>query len=184
MGELASKAQLRMSYARWALVTVPLIVFLGFVIGNLSGSGFGNPWFDGLKKPNWFPPGWLFPVAWTTLYAMLGLAIAHILAARGASGRTLAISLFVAQLMLNYAWPPTFFLAHEISLALLVIIALLALAVVTTFAFSRVRKVAAWLLVPYLAWLSFATLLNYEMDRLNPDAETFVPASTRTRIEL
>jgi tryptophan-rich sensory protein len=184
VGELASKSQLRMSYARWALVTVPLIVFIGFLVGNISGSGFGNPWFDGLKRPTWFPPGWLFPVAWTTLYAMMGLAIAHILAARGASGRTLAIALFLVQLTLNYAWPPTFFLAHKISIALILIIVLLGLAIATTFAFARVRRVAAWLMVPYLAWLSFATLLNYEMDRLNPDAETFAPASPATRIVL
>jgi translocator protein len=184
MGELASKSQLRMSYARWALVTVPLIVFIGLLMGSLSGSGFGNPWFDALRKPTWFPPGWLFPVAWTILYAMNGLAIAHILDARGARGRALAVTLFAVQLLLNFAWSPTFFAAHQITLALALIVAMLVFAIAATFAFGKIRTIAAWLMVPYLGWLTFATLLNYEMDRLNPDAEILAPKTPGTQIIL
>jgi translocator protein len=184
MGELASKSQLRMSYARWALVTVPLIVFIGFLMGGVSGSGFGNPWFDSLRKPAWFPPGWLFPVAWTTFYAMIGLAIAHILDARGARGRPFAIALFSVQMILNFAWSPTFFAAHQITLALALIVAMLLFAIAATVAFGRIRTIAAWLMVPYLAWLTFAMLLNYEMDRLNPDAEILTPRTPAAQIAL
>lgn len=184
MGELASKSQLRMSFARWAIVTVPLVLFLGFLMGRLSGSGFGNPWFDALQKPAWFPPGWLFPVAWTSLYIMLGIAIALVLDARGARGRGIAIALFIVQLLLNLAWSPTFFAAHEVTIALWIIIALIAAAGATALAFSRIRPAAAWLMLPYLAWLCFAAVLNYEMDRLNPDAETMMPAIPGTVVDL
>lgn len=184
MGEIASRAQLRMSTLRWALVTVPLIVLIGMLMGRLSASGFGNPWFDALVKPAWFPPGWLFPVAWTALYVMLGVAIAMILDARGARGRPLAIGLFVIQLLLNFAWSPTFFAMHQVTLALWLIVAMLILATATAMAFARIRKVAAWLMAPYLAWLSFATVLNYEMDRLNPGAETLAAPQGSTRVLL
>lgn len=184
MGELASREQLRMTFLRWALVTVPAVVFFGFLMGSLSNSGFGNAWFDALQRPDWFPPGWLFGTAWTILYAMLGFAIAMILDARGAPGRGQALTLFLVQLVVNYSWSPIFFAAHQISLALFVILANLALAIATTFAFARVRKAAAWLMLPYMAWLCIATALNYEMDRLNPDAESFSPASSATKVIL
>lgn len=184
MGELASRQQLRMSFLRWALVTVPLVVFLGFLMGRLSNSGSANAWFDALQKPNWFPPGWAFGTGWGILYAMLGLAIAMILDARRARGRGRSISLFVAQLIVNYSWPPIFFAAHQVSLALFVILANLALAIATTFAFARIRKTAGWLMFPYIAWLSFAAILNYEVDRLNPHAETLAPAIAATKILL
>lgn len=184
MGELASREQLRMSFLRWALVTVPLVVFLGFLMGRLSNSGFGNPWFDALQRPDWFPPGWLFGAAWTVLYALLGVAIAMIIDARGAPGRGRAIGFFVVQLLLNYSWSPIFFAAHQITLALFVILANLALAITATFAFGGIRKTAAWLMVPYLAWLCFAAILNYEMDRLNPDAESLTPSASSTTITL
>ena len=143
MGQLASKEQLRMSIARWALVTVPAILFLGFLTGRVSSSGFGNRWFGALAKPGWFPPAWVFPVVWAVLYIMLGIAVAMILHARGAKGRGSAIMLFVAQMVLNFAWSPTFFAAHQVTLALWLIVFILLLAIVTTFAFAPIRKAAA-----------------------------------------
>lgn len=184
MGQLASRGQLRMSYMRWALVTVPAILFLGFLMGRLSNSGFGNPWFVALAKPGWFPPGWVFGAAWSALYVLLGIAIAMILNARGARGRAGAIALFVAQLMLNLAWTPVFFAAHQVTLALWMIAVILGLAIATTVSFFRIRRAATWLMLPYLAWLGFATVLAWEMDRLNPDAERLVPQSARTQILL
>ena len=184
MGELASREQLRMSYLRWAVVSVPLTVFLGFLSGKLANSGYGNRWFNALARPDIVPPGWVFGLVWTILYVMLGLAVAMILDARGARARARALGLFAAQLALNLAWSPTFFAAHQVSIALWMIVAILILAIATTFAFAQVRKVAAWLLVPYLVWLSFATILNWQIDRMNPDAETLVPEAPRTQILL
>jgi translocator protein len=184
MSELASKEQLRMSFVRWALVTVPVILFCGFFIGQLSNSGFGNRWFDALIKPFWFPPGWAFGLVWSILYIMLGISIAMILHARGAKGRGAAISLFFGQLLLNFIWSPTFFIAHQVTIALFVIVLLTGLAIATYFLFRPIRRTAALLMLPYIAWLCFATLINFEINRLNPDAETFVAPARSTEIIL
>ena len=156
MGELASAGQLRASYARWALVTVPLILLAGIASGRLSGSGFGNPWFDMLAKPAAMPPGWVFALVWTILYTIMGLVLAMVLNARGARRRGIAIVLFFAQLALNLAWSPLFFAFHQLWPALVLIVLLIAVAIAATVAIARVRRIAGWLLVPYLAWACFA----------------------------
>lgn len=179
MNQLASASQLRMSLLRWSLFTVPLILFLGLFSGMISGSGEENGWFAELIKPAAQPPGWLFGVVWPILYTMIAFAFAMILNARGAAGRWPAIILFVIQLALNFAWSPLFFGSHQVTSAFYLILAILALATAATFAFGRVRKAAAWLMVPYLAWLSFAAILNFQIDRLNPDAENlYLPAAS------
>lgn len=179
MSQLASPGQLRVSLLRWALFVVPLVMFLGFFAGTISPSGDENRWFQELVKPDAQPPGWAFGVVWPILYFMTGLAFAIILNARGAPQRPLAIGLFLLQLVLNLMWSPLFFGQHQVTTALYLIIAIFFSALATTFVFGRVRKLAAWLMVPYLAWLSFATILNYQIDQLNPDAERlYVPAAT------
>src|SRR4051794_30741894 len=177
MTALASRSQLRMSFLRWALVTVPAILLLGTLSGRAAGSGYGNPWFDALVKPSNMPPNWAFPVAWTLLYVMLGLSLALILHARGARGRPLALTLFLIQLALNYSWPSVFFALHKVGLALGIIGAVLVAAAAAAFLFYRIRKAAGLLLLPYLAWLGFAAALNYEIKALNPGAELAAPAS-------
>ncbi len=184
MGQIASPSQLRMSFLRWAMVTVPAIVMLGFLSGRASGSGWDNRWFQALSKPDIIPPGWVFGAVWTTLYVMMGIAVAMILYARGSKGRGLALGLFGTQLALNLIWTPLFFKAHQVTLSLFLIIAILALTIATTFSFAKIRKVAAWLLVPYMVWLSFATIITFRVDQMNPDAETLVPEAPRTQITL
>jgi tryptophan-rich sensory protein len=182
MNEIASPGQLRLSYLRWALVTVPAIVFLGFLSGQLANSGYGNRWFDALQKPAIMPPGWAFGVAWTILYTLMALAFAMVLHARGAKWRGLAIILFLGQLAMNLAWSPLFFRAHQVGDALALIVALLAVVMVTALLFWRIRRLAGVLLLPYIAWLAFASFLNYEIGRLNPDAETLVAPALKTQI--
>ena len=182
MGGIASKGQLRMSLARWAMVSVPLVLLLGFVAGRSVPAGEDNRWYQALVKPALTPPGWLFPVAWTTLYILIGLALAMILNARGARGRGLAITLFAAQFALNLAWTPLFFGAHQIDTALLDIAAMTLLAIATTVAFGRIRPLAAWLMVPYLVWISFAGVLTWRIGQLNPDAETLVPTARTSQV--
>ena len=80
--EIATKGQLRWAFLRWAMVTVPLIVLLGFVSSRLAPSGDTSPWYRALAKPALNPPGWVFPVAWSALYVLIGLALAMILNAR------------------------------------------------------------------------------------------------------
>jgi len=184
MGELASTRQLQMAYARWALVTVPVIVFLGFLAGILSNSGDSNRWYQLLDKPWFQPPSWLFPVAWSVLYVLLALALAHVLNARRAPGRGRALVLFVVQMSINLAWSPVFFGLHQPRIALWIIVAMWIAAVATTFAFGRVRSIAAWLMVPYLAWISFAIVLNYTIVQMNPNAERLVVERSGTQIDI
>jgi translocator protein len=182
VGTIASKGQLRMSFLRWAIVIVPLILLLGFGSGRSVPSGADNGWYRALAKPELTPPGWVFPVAWTTLYILIGLALAMIVHARGAKGRGAAIGLFVGQFALNLAWTPLFFGAHKVGLALFVIMAILLLSIATTVVFSRIRKGAAWLMLPYLVWLSFAGVLNWRIGQLNPDAERLVPGAQTSQM--
>lgn len=154
-----------------ALITVPAIVLVGLLMGIVSNSGFDNDWYAGLRKPAFQPPGWAFGLIWTTLYTMLGIALAAILNEPESTQRKLALSLFAAQLTLNFAWSPVFFGVRMIDLALVLIIAMLVLAVATANLFRRIRPVAGWLMLPYLAWLCLATALNYETGRLNPGAD-------------
>lgn len=184
MTGIASRSQLRMSFFRWALVTVPAVLLFGTLSGRASNSGYGNPWFDALVKPEAMPPGWVFGAAWTILYILLGLALAMILNARGAKGRTLALGLFFAQLLLNYSWSPLFFALHEVRLALFAIAAMLGLSIAATVRFAKVRRSAALLMLPYLAWLCFAAFLNFRIIELNPDAEALVPQQGSADIEL
>lgn len=182
MSGIASKGQLRLSFLRWAMVTVPSIMFLGLASGLLAGSGEENRWYAALEKSSANPPGYAFGIVWPILYLMLGLALASILHARGAKGRGLAIMFFIVQLVCNLLWSPLFFGAHEVTLALYLLIILFVLALVTVLLFGRIRPFAAWMMVPYLCWLGFATGLNYDVHRLNPDAETLAVPAARTQI--
>lgn len=184
MGQIASRSQLRMTFVRWALVLVPLLLLLGVGSGLLANSGSGNRWFQALSQPELMPPDWLFALVWPILYVMMGLSVTLIVTARRARGRELAIALFVLQLVLNLLWSPLFFGAHQVSMALTVISILLIVVVATTILFFRIRPVAGLLLLPYLAWLAFATVLNYQFDQLNPNAETLAPVGSRTQISL
>lgn len=178
MSQLASASQLRMSLLRWALFVIPAVMFLGFLSGAVSGSNGDSGWYQALMKPKLQPPSWAFPVAWTTLYFLMGLAFAMVLHARGARYRGLAIALFIVQFAINLSWSPVFFGQHKVSTAFFIILAMIVAAVAATIVFGRVRKAAAWLMVPYLIWITFAAGLNFEIDRLNPDAESlYVPAA-------
>lgn len=179
VGGIASRGQLRISFLRWAVVTVPAVLLLGFVSGRSVPAGKNNAWYVALTKPAVNPPDWAFPVAWSILYVLMGLALAMIVHARGARGRGLAIALFVLQLALNLGWQPLFFGAHRIGAATALIGAMLVAAIATTIVFGRIRRTAAWLMVPYLAWISFAGVLTWRIGQLNPDAERLArPAHT------
>ncbi len=182
MNMLASRGQLRASFIRWALFLVPLTVLLGFVAGQLGSAD--SAWFASLEKPSIFPePRW-FGIVWTVLYIMIGLAVATVAAAWGARGRTAALAVFVVHFALNLAWSPVFFGAHQITAALvvLVLVDLTLLAVIALF--WKVRRSAALLLLPYLAWVLFASVLNYQFLRLNPAADGAEGAAQVERVRI
>jgi tryptophan-rich sensory protein len=121
-----------------------------------------------LQRPSWAPPAAAFGPVWTLLYAMMALAAWLVWREKDAPGRAAALGLFVAQLAINVSWSWLFFAWHRGALAFADILLLDVLVVATIAAFARVRPLAAWLLVPYLAWIGFATALCYRVWQDNP----------------
>jgi tryptophan-rich sensory protein len=124
-------------------------------------------WYAALKKPAWNPPGWVFGPVWTVLYTMMAVAAWLIWQRGGFAAQRRPLGLFLAQLVLNAVWTPLFFGLHRPGVAFAEIILLWLVIVWTIAAFWRVHRVAAWLLVPYLVWVSFAAVLNGTLWRLN-----------------
>ena len=163
-------------WSRWtwwklALVTAPLIMLTGSLIGYLSNSGFENNWYAPLEKPSFQPPSWAFGVTWTILYALMGVALAMVLTSPRSQTRKLGLTLFAIQLALNFLWSPVFFGAGAIDWAFLIIMAMNVLVTAMIIAFWQIRPLAGLLLLPYLAWLCLATALNFETGQLNPGAD-------------
>ena len=183
MNRLASPSQLRASFVRWALFVVPAVLLLGFISGRVGGDA-SDPWFVALDKPAIFPPPGVFGVVWPILYTVMGLAAAMVCAAWGSRYRLPAILAFALQLLVNLTWSPVFFGEHEITLSLYIILVLDGAVLVTVVLFWKVRRTAALLLLPYLGWILFATVLNYEFLRLNPDADGAEGSYAVQRIEL
>lgn len=184
MNYLASNGQLRASLLRWSLFTVPLLFVLGFFSARVAGGGPGDPWFDNLVKPAFYPPPLAFPIVWGILYALMGVSLAMILSARGAIGRGLAVIAFVIQFALNFSWSPVFFGMHLISAGLWIAVAMGVAALITTVLFWRIRPVAGMLLLPYLAWICVACALSFEIGRLNPQADGAFGSPSTVRVEI
>lgn len=154
------------------LAAAILPVALTAAIGSLATGPNIEGWYAGLNKPGFNPPNWLFPVAWTILDAMIAASLWRLLGAMPRTGPTLrawwlALAAFLVQLALNAAWTPVFFSAHDIGGALVVVIALFVMVLWTIRLTWRFDRPAAWLLVPYAAWVAFASLLNAAVWRLN-----------------
>ena len=167
MNVIASRGQLRASLFRWALFTVPAIMLLGFLGGQLGSPN--TQWFRDLVKPDIFPPPAAFGIVWTVLYAMIGFSVALVCSAWGARGRGIAIGIFLIHFVLNLSWTYVFFGMRNIEGGLIVIGLVSVTLIAVVIAFWRVRRAAGLLLLPYLAWALFATALNYEFLRMNPD---------------
>ena len=123
-----------------------------------------------LTQPSWAPPAWLFAPVWSALYVLMGVAAWLVWRGHGFSGATSALRLFVVQLLANALWSWLFFKWRLGSAALLEIVVLWLLIAATIRAFSPLHRLAALLLVPYLAWVSFAAALTWSLLRLNPSA--------------
>ena len=182
MTMLASRGQLRASFIRWALFTVPLIVLLGFLAGQAGGPD--TPWFQALDKPGIYPPPATFGIVWTILYVMVGFALALICAAWGARGRTLALIVFAVHFAFNLAWTPVFFGMQEISGALIVLGLVIVTLIATIVLFWKIRTLAGVLLLPYLAWVLFAFVLNWQFLQLNPDLDGGLPDAPVERVRI
>jgi len=126
-----------------------------------------DAWYASLNKPSFNPPNWLFGPLWTFLYILMGIALYLIWKLPASKNRNRSIEFFFFQLLLNFLWSFLFFYFHSIAIALFDIIILWVMIFLTIILFSRLDKTASWLLVPYISWVSFATILNIYIFYLN-----------------
>ncbi|MFH5798884.1 TspO/MBR family protein [Haladaptatus sp. CMAA 1911] len=145
------------------LVSIVVCELAGIVPSFLTANDVAT-WYTTLQKPGFTPPSWVFGPVWTTLYLLMGVAL-YLVWRRG--DNRFALAIFAVQLVLNAGWTLVFFGMRWPAGGLAVILALLVAIVATMVAFARIDRRAALLLVPYLCWVGFATLLNYELWRLN-----------------
>lgn len=142
-----------------------LIGFIGLplLVGAASGSltvAAVRDWYPSLIAPIGKPPNWVFGPVWTTLYIAMGIAAWLVWRHAAALGQRRALQLWGWQLLVNAAWTPAFFGLHSPGLGMIVIVPMLALIVLTARAFAQIDRAAAWLLLPYFLWTSYATYLN------------------------
>lgn len=142
-------------------------ILVAFTAAFIGGSARPGEWYRGIRKPSWNPPDWVFAPVWTMLYVLMGIAAAMIWAERARLPVTLALALFLGQLVCNSLWSWLFFGWHRMGWALLELLLLWSLILATIIAFWPIRPLAAQLLLPYLAWVSFAWFLNFTLWRLN-----------------
>lgn len=154
-------------------INIPML--LAFIIlaqlAGVFGSFFTMPnietWYASLEKPDFNPPNWIFAPVWITLYTLMGIA-AYLIAEKGINTASkLALSIFGFQLAINAIWSFAFFGLQSPVLGLVVIVLLWFAIAETIILFSKISKTAAWLLVPYLLWTSFAAILNLSIFLLN-----------------
>jgi tryptophan-rich sensory protein len=149
---------------------VSLVPFLAVCLGagglaSILTHGEVDTWYLHLRKPEWHPPDWVFGPVRTVLYVMMAISVW--LVWRAGTGATGALVLFAVQLLLNTAWSLIFFRLHAIGLAFGEILLLWMMIVATAVAFLPISFLAAWLLLPYIAWVGFASYLNFRIWQMN-----------------
>lgn len=147
-----------------ALTAFILVTFSAPVLGVLWPPG---EWYEGLSKPSWNPPAWIFGPVWTVLYLTMAVAAWLVWRQGELPQQRKPLTRYFIQLALNAAWTPIFFGAHQLFTALVVIVFLWVTLLITLLSFHRVNRLAGWLLLPYLAWVAFATALNGALWWLN-----------------
>ena len=143
---------------------------LCFTVAGIGGAWTGKEvtgWYRTLARPSFTPPDWLFGPVWTLLYALMAVAAWQVWISAASPLRTWGLGLFLVQLGVNLAWSWIFFRQHAIGVAFADVLALWVLIGATTLVFARTSPLAAWLMVPYWAWVTFATVLNAAFQRLN-----------------
>jgi tryptophan-rich sensory protein len=149
------------------LLVALAVTFLAATAGAVASVDAGA-FYSQLDKPGWAPPGWLFGPVWSVLYTLMAIAAWLVWRRVGFPQATVAISLFVSQLVANALWSWVFFAWRLGALAVVEVLVLWGLVAATVVAFGRIQRVAALLLLPYLAWVSFAAALTLAVWRRNP----------------
>lgn len=152
-------------------IKIGISLLLCFVVAGIGGYvtqiSVGN-WYVELNKPSFNPPNWVFGPAWTLLYILMGIAAGLVWKAGLKQAKVKkALGIYLFQLMLNLSWSVVFFGNQEIFGALMIILGLLFMIIMTIISFLKVNRIAAYLLFPYLFWVLFASLLNFEIWQLN-----------------
>jgi tryptophan-rich sensory protein len=155
-----SRCKLVLGLAGW--------LFLCFAAAATGALFTPGEWYASLNKPEWNPPAWVFGPVWSALYTMMAVAAWLVWKQGGFIAQRRPMVVFLVQLVLNAAWTPLFFGLHQPGLAFAGILLLWLAIAGTITVFWQVHRVAAGLLVPYLAWVSFAAVLNWTLWRLNP----------------
>ncbi len=149
------------------IISIAIPVATGSLSGFFTETG-DSSWYQAIQKPSWNPPGWVFGPVWTVLYVMMGVSLYLVWKSNAAKGlKKMAIILFAIQLALNFSWSIIFFTLQSPGWALVEILVLWLIILLTIIAFARISKPAAWLLVPYISWVSFASILTYTIWQLN-----------------
>lgn len=149
------------------VISIAMPVAVGAIAGLFTRPEIDG-WYQTINKPSWQPPNWVFGPVWTALYIMMGIALYLVWRSNvEAKIKRAAIVLWVVQLVFNFFWSYIFFRQHQIDWALGEIIVLWLFILFTIFAFAKINKTAAWLLVPYISWVTFASILTYTIYQLN-----------------
>lgn len=150
------------------LISSILVCFLAGGVGNFFTIPSIPTWYAGLAKPPFNPPNYLFGPIWTLLYILMGISL-YLIWSKGFKNQKVknVLYLFGIQLFLNAIWSPIFFGAHNLLLAFVVIVFMWIFILKTIMAFAKINKMSSYLLYPYLAWVSFASILNFSVWLLN-----------------
>ncbi|WP_310556311.1 TspO/MBR family protein [Flavobacterium sp.] len=152
----------------WKLVICIIICQSTGIISGFLTNTQNNTWYDTIIKPSWNPPGYLFGPVWTILYFLMAISLWIVWKSNSIKPmKQQAMLFFAAQLFLNFWWTILFFKLQCPLCAFIEIIVMIVLIFFTIFRFAEISKTAAWLLVPYISWVFFATILNYKLWVLN-----------------
>ena len=156
------------SLREWGVLVACIAVCqLAGVIGTIFTLDAIPTWYALLNKPSFSPPNWIFGPVWTILYTLMGVSLYLVWRTPAGTARSVGIRWFAAQLVLNALWSILFFGLQNPLYGLVCIVCMLVSILVTTWYFSKVSSLAAWLMAPYILWVSFATLLNASIWYLN-----------------
>lgn len=153
---------------KWIKLIISIVIAqLAGIIGSLFTVTSGNSWYSSITKPSFNPPNWIFGPVWTLLYLLMGISLYFIWTSKKSKNRKIALYFFFTQLVLNSLWSILFFGLQNPLLAFIEII-ILWIAILLTILYSfKVKKTAAYLLIPYILWVTFAAILNFSIFILN-----------------
>jgi len=148
------------------ILSLAITLAVGFIAGFATNTSI-DTWYATLHKPDFTPPNWLFPIAWTILYILMGIALYLVWKQPASNSRSRALAAYFIQLALNFLWSFLFFKWHAIGWAFVDIVCLWTFIAITIILFAVKSQTAAWLMIPYILWVSYATALNYFIWELN-----------------